>query len=350
VVVAIGRSIEGRAGRRPRRATLDRAGLALLLVAVVVVVVVLPFALFSLGSSLKHPVAADAFHLTAPAPNQTSTTALNVRLVAIDETAPTVTLAVTGDRTCTSRCPGGAVLQFFSLHADPRGSDGAPPSQDVAIPANGEFDGSVDLPVTGGLGSYPFDRYRLVLGVALATHTANGQVAPVPAVAARRQLDVSLDEELPRFNLAPPKDLTGRYRFVGAQVALAATINLSRPLYLQALTIFIIVFIAIAGVFSVVTRPFREVIGTIGVVVLGVWGVRTLLVGSYPPDSTAVDLILTFLILVLLIILTLRGLLLTWRRVARPTDDLASSVEEALAGDATASGEGPMDAFAELGG
>jgi hypothetical protein len=313
-------------------------------------VVVLPFALFSLGASLKHPVAADAFHLTAPAPEQASTTALNVRLVAIDETAQTVTLAVTGDRTCVSPCGGDQVLQFFSLHADPRGSDGAPPSQDVSIPASGEFDGSVNLPVTGGLGAYPFDRYRLVLGVALANHAANGQDVAVPAVTARRQLDVSLDEELPRFNLATPRDLTGHYRFVGAQVALAATINLSRPLYLQALTVFIIVFIAIAGVYSVVTRPFKEVIGTVGVVVLGVWGVRTLLVGSYPPDSTAVDLILTFLILVLLIILTLRALLLSWRRVARPAGDLASSVEAAFAAESGESGEGPMDAFAEIGG
>jgi hypothetical protein len=297
------------------RVALERAGFVLLLMAVVMAALVLPFAISSLAASMKHPVAADAFHLAFPAKNQSSTTALNLRLVSIDETAQDVTVAVTGDRLCDSNCGEGQVVQFFSLRSDPRGSDGAPPSQDVQIPPEGEFDASVDLPVEGGLGSYPFDHYDMLLGLAVEDKSSSGQLVSVPARAARKQLEVSLDEQLPRFDLAIPKDVTGSYRFVGTQVALAARVDLSRPLYLQALTVFILVFIAIAGVYSVVTRAFKEVIATVGVVILGVWGVRTLLVGSYPPDSTAVDLILIFLILVLLMILTLRGLLLMWRRI-----------------------------------
>jgi hypothetical protein len=167
-----------------------------------------------------------------------------------------------------------------------------------------------------------------LLGVAVADKAADGSTVPVGATAARRQLDMSIDEQLPRIDLAVPRDVTEHYRFTGNQVALATTIDLSRPLYLQALTILIIVFIAIAGVYSVVTRAFKEVIGTVGVVVLGVWGVRTLLVGSYPPDSTAVDLVLIFLILVLLMILMGRGLVVMWARLqgrpARGADDTAS--------------------------
>ncbi len=316
-----------------RRNVLDRAGFVLLLLAVGAAILVLPFALISLASSLRHPVAADAFHIAFPAASQDSTTAINVRLVAIDETSQKVTLQVTGDRRCTTACGTSQVIQFFSLRADPQGSDGAPPSQDVSVPADGEFNGSVDLPVSGGLGSYPFDNYHLVLGLALADTTPNGQVISVPASVARNQLDMSLDEQLPRFDLATPKAVIGNYKFTGAAVALAATVDLSRPLYLQALTIFIILFIAIASVYSVVTRAFKEVIATVGVVVLGVWGVRTLLVGGYPPDSTAVDLILIFLILVLLMILTVRGLLLMWRRVA------SSPVEVNAEHDAAALGQ-----------
>ena len=299
----------------PWRALLDRTGFGLLVAALATAVVALPFAVASMAGSLRHPVAAEAFHLAVPAARAQTTTALNIRLVAIDETNQKVTLDVTGDRQCSSGCGAGQVLQLFSLRADPRGSDGAPPSQDVAVPASGEFDTSVDLPATGGLGAYPFDHYHLLLGLALGDRTAAGQVVPVSARAARSQLDVSLDEQLTRIDVAPPRDVTSRYRFVGAQVALAATVDLSRPLYLQALTVLIIVFIAIAGVYSVVTRAFKEVIGTVGVVVLGVWGVRTLLVGSYPPDSTAVDLVLILLILVLLMILMVRGLVLMHGRV-----------------------------------
>jgi hypothetical protein len=309
----------GRVGAPRRRRTLDRAGLALLGAALLMAVLSMPFAIASMAGSLRHPVAADAFHIVVPATRAGATTALNVRLVAIDETVPKVTLGVTGDRRCISNCGAGQVIEFFSLHADPRGSDGAPPSQNVDVPPDGEFDTSVDLPVTGGLGSYPFDRYHLLLGFALANKTADGQLVTVPAAAARRQLDVSVDEQLSRLDLATPKDVTSNYRFVGADVALAAQLDLSRPLYLQALTVLIIVFIAIAGIYSVITREFKEVIGTVGVVVLGVWGVRTLLVGSYPPDSTAVDLILVLLILMLLVILMVRGLMIMWQRTdARP--------------------------------
>ena len=297
------------------RATADRAGFGVLVLAVATAVVALPFAVASMAGSLRHPLEADAFHLAVPAAGQSATTALNIRLVAIDEANQKVTVEATGDRRCSSACGGGQVLELFSLRADPRGSDGAPPSQDVDIPAAGDFDSSVDLPVTGGLGAYPFDHYHVLLGMALADRTSTGQVVPVSSRAARDQLDVSLDEKLTRIDVAPPRDVTSRYRVAGAQVALAATVDLSRPLYLQALTVLIIVFIAIAGIYSVVTRAFKEVIGTVGVVVLGVWGVRTLLVGGYPPDSTAVDLVLIFLILVLLMILMIRGLALMHARV-----------------------------------
>jgi hypothetical protein len=304
-----------RDGRRGWTA-LDRIGFGLLLLAVVTAVLAMPFAIASMAGSLKHPVAADAFHLSVPSPNQRSTTAVNLRLVGIDEPGQSVTVAVTGDRTCAANCGGGETLQLFSLRSDPAGSVGAPPSQDVTVPPSGEFDSSVTLPIEGSLGAYPFDHYQMLVGVGLADKTASGQVVPVPARSARDQLDVSFDEKLPRFDVATPRDVNGSYRFVGAQVALATKVDLTRPLYLQALTVLIITFIAIAGLYGVITREFKEVIGTVGVVVLGMWGVRTLLVGGYPPDSTAVDLILTFLILMLLMVVMVRGLLLMRQRLA----------------------------------
>jgi hypothetical protein len=306
------------------RRSLDRAGFSVLVVSVFLAVVALPFAVASMVGSIKHPIGADAFHLSVPALGQRATMAVNVRLVGIDETAPDVTLSVTGDRRCASACGKGEVLQFFSLRSDPRGSDGSPPARDVEIPATGEFDDSVVLPVSGDLGNYPFDRYRLLLGLGLANQTAGGQTVPVSARTARRQLDVSLDEQLARIDLATPKDVSSNYRFVGAQVALAVKIDLTRPLYLQVLTFLIVMFMAVAGVYSVATRAFKEVIGTVGVVVLGVWGVRTLLVGNYPPDSTAVDLVLSFLILMILIVVMVRGLVLMWGRISSAPDSVGT--------------------------
>jgi hypothetical protein len=317
-----GGQVHGLRDERRRRTTLDHLGFFLLVLALAAAVAAMPFAIASMAGSLKHPVAADAFRLSVPAAGQRSTTALNIRLVGIDEVGQAVNLAVSGDRSCANGCGDGQILQVFSLHSDPRGSDGAPPSQDVAIPPSGEFDDSVTLPVEGSLGSYPFDHYRLFVGLALAAKTSGGQVVPIGAHSARDQLDVSVDDQLSRFDVSTPRDVTSNYRFVGAPVAVAAAVDLTRPLYLQALTVLIIVFIAIAGFYSVVSREFKEVIGAMGVVVLGVWGVRTLLVGGYPPDSTAVDLILTFLILMLLMVVMARGLAVIWRRIGRQHDGL----------------------------
>ena len=332
-----------------RRRSIDRAGFLVLVVVVFLAVVALPFAVASMVGSIKHPIGADAFHVSVPASGHSTTTAVNVRLVAIDETAPDVTLAVTGDRRCASTCGQGEVLQFFSLRSDPRGSDGSPPSKDIEIPASGEFDDSVVLPVSGDLGAYPFDSYRLLLGLGLATQSAGGRIVPVSAPTARRQLDVSLDEQLARIDLATPRDVTSHYRFVGAQIALAVKIGLTRPLYLQTLTILIVMFMAVAGVYSVATRAFKEVIGTVGVVVLGVWGVRTLLVGNYPPDSTAVDLVLSFLILMILIVVMVRGLLLMWGRIGSASDSVgAGEVPRALVEEYSSPElEEPFESFSE---
>jgi hypothetical protein len=48
--------------------------------------------------------------------------------------------------------------------------------------------------------------------------------------------------------------------------------------------------------------------------VLGVWGVRSLLVGDYPPDSTGVDLVLEAAILLLLLGVGVRAVVFMWPR------------------------------------
>lgn len=302
-----------------------RVAFALVLAAVVLAVSALPFALISMVENLVHPVDADAFRIVAPVPQGAApSTALNIQATSLDEVDRLLTLQITGDRRCIQNCGGGQIVRLFSLRANPQRADGTPPSKDVSVPPSGEVDTTVDLPVTGGLGAYPFDRYHLILGVALSDITARGQQVPVSTSAARDQLDVSVDEQIPRLGLASPSDLTGNYSQAGAPVALAAQLDFSRPFYLQALAVLIIVFITVAGLYSVTTRAFNEIIGTVGVIVLGVWGVRTLLVGSYPPDSTAIDLILTLVILLLLLILAVRGLAHVWRK-GRHSEDAVMS-------------------------
>ncbi|HEY1761815.1 MAG TPA: hypothetical protein VGG17_04390 [Acidimicrobiales bacterium] len=61
-------------------------------------------------------------------------------------------------------------------------------------------------------------------------------------------------------------------------------------------------------------RPFTQIIPRVGGLVLGVWGVRSLLVGSYPPGSTGVDLVLEAAILLRLLAVGVRAVLIMWPR------------------------------------
>jgi hypothetical protein len=71
-----------------------------------------------------------------------------------------------------------------------------------------------------------------------------------------------------------------------------------RGSYLQLLTVLLVLFVTIAALYGVVFRPFDQIVLTVGGIVLGIWGVRSLLVGSYPADSTAVDPVLSGVILI----------------------------------------------------
>jgi hypothetical protein len=66
------------------------------------------------------------------------------------------------------------------------------------------------------------------------------------------------------------------------------------------LALLLVVLIAATGFYSVSTQPVRQLLLTVGSLVLGIWGVRGILVPGTPPYATAVDLALSFVILLLL--------------------------------------------------
>jgi hypothetical protein len=317
-----------------RRVRLSRAAFFLVLAIVVSALVALPFSVASMVDYFSRPINRIAFHVWVAKPGTPMKVLLNVEAATLDPVAHTVDLRVSGDLLCRAAC-GPETVMFFALKSEPRGSFGTPPGHDVTLTPSGETDTDVTLPVAGRLSAYPFDRYHLLLGVAMAEQNPGGTVDPLPPAKARGELDLTVDEQIPRLYMARPRDVSFRsFRsaFPVAPIALATWMNFSRPFYLQALTVFIVAFVAVASIYSALTRKFNELLATIGVVILGIWGVRTLLVGSFPPDSTSVDLVLTFLILVVLAILAVRGLSHLWvgSHVEAVADPEEGEVEESV--------------------
>lgn len=293
-----------------------RAGLLIAIASVVVSIALLPFALISLLSAFQHPVGQRGYNVSTRHTLHGEWTKLNVAAVSVSEATDTMTLRVTGFHYCPAKCPVVERVQFYSVHSDPKGALGAPPSSSVDLPSDAsEIDQTISLPMTGDLINYPFDRYQLILGVAFSKVTTSGVAVPIDRAATNAGLELSVDNTIPRLTMGAPTSVEpAAYHTTGVTYDSITTMRFSRPLYLQILTVLLTLLIVLAASYGVLFRPFTQIIPTVGALVLGVWGVRSLLVGSYPPDSTGVDLVLEAAILLLLLAVGVRSVFFMWPR------------------------------------
>ena len=84
--------------------------------------------------------------------------------------------------------------------------------------------------------------------------------------------------------------------------------RLDRPQYLRVLVVLVAALVAAGSAYAAALRPLPELLANTGGLLVGVWGVRALLLGPLPPYSTAVDVVLTLVIFLLLGALTVRAL------------------------------------------
>lgn len=298
----------------PRKRHAYRFGIVASAIAVVLALVLTPLAVISVLAVLHRPVTGHDFDLMQPTSLQGEWTKLNVSAVSIDETAQTATLRISGFHDCPAGSCRRERVQFFSVHADPTGALGAPPSDTVDLPSDSsEIEQEITLPIEGNLIDYPFDHYKVLLGVAFSQVGPGGKTVPFSPRSADSGLAYSIDDAIPRVNMARPQLLSAsQYDGNGVVYDSVASLELSRPLYLRILNVDLILLIVASAFYGVIFRPFDQIIPTVGALVLGVWGVRSLLVGSYPPDSTGVDLILETAIFMVLLVVGIRSVHYMW--------------------------------------
>src|SRR4029453_13219864 len=80
-----------------------------------------------------------------------------------------------------------------------------------------------------------------------------------------------------------------------------------RPQYLRILTVLLVILISASGIFALGLRTLPELVLGIGGLILGIWGVRSVVVQTPLPDVTFIDLMLGFVILVLFLGLSFRA-------------------------------------------
>jgi hypothetical protein len=322
----------------------SRLGFVMVAVLLLFIASLLPFAVGSIVTDILLPAEDRLYQLTpSDTPEAATHSRLEVDLISLNEWEGTVTLRVNGHHACNPSCPWEDRLLFLSLPVSSMQSEALPPSVAVTLPPTAhELTQTFTLPISGDPVRYPFDTYRMRLGVIMQRVMPDGSVVPLSAAEARGHLFLSMRTEVLRTALAPPLPADPQAFGVsegGYPYVIVEQIGLARPAYLRVMTILLVLLVAAAAAFAVFMRPLNEIIINAGALVLGVWGIRAILVGD-AAGLTAVDLSLATVILFLLVAITVRSLrfleeegsLYITRRRTDPRSKTAGGVRKAATG------------------
>ena len=296
-----------------------RVALVLTLALIVVVMVSLPFALRSMRTQLFGEQTGDLYDLVsgrvltpADAARELSQSFFNIGIVQIDEGAQVVSLNISANRICATTCPTLDVT-LFAVANNAAVRRGLPPSVTVRLqPTDQLFMQTVQLPIRGQPSLYPFEIWQLWLGLTITDVRPDGTRVPMTVDELPSRATFTLQNLLPDFLMARPTPIAPQeVAAVHDPLPFAAVqgLTFTRPDYLKHLTLILVVLITVSGLLAIFTRSIHELVLGVGGLILGIWGVRSILVPQPVPTITAIDLALSTVILLILLGLAVRAAL-----------------------------------------
>lgn len=302
--------------RHRRVRVLHRMAWVQAMLLLVLVVLALPIAFRSMGVQLNDSQVRTLYLFPEGTPltaqtvmdESKSESFYNVAAINIDEGAGTVTLAVSGQRACAANC---ATMKFHlvSLDDDADIRRALPPSVPMEIQSSDQiFSATAELPLRGQPSKYPFDDYVLWLGI-YGTRTENGVTKPLTEDNIRGHAFLTVQNQLRDFTMRTPVEInpdraqatTDVFNFLGVQ-----ELRFERPIHMKILTVLLLLLITVSALTAVAMRDVSDLIVGVGSLVIGIWGVRSILVPQPIPVVTSVDLALSVVILFVLLGLLLR--------------------------------------------
>ena len=295
----------------------QRAALIATAAVLIMVLVALPFALRSMASTLFGEQETILYDLGSdsivPAvvtePIGKDRNYVNIAVVELDPASGEATFAVSGNRTCPGVC-NTIALTLLALDDNAAQRRGLPPSASVTLgPEKQVFSESVVLPVRGRPNRYPFDTYDLWLGMAVVYTAPDGKILDLDQQYTKDNAIVTLQSQLTYLEMAPPVSIDPSRAAAATDpyaLALVEDLHFERPLYLQILAVLLVTLIAVSGSIALLRRDVDDLLLGIGGLILGVWGIRSVLNSQPLPGVTAIDLALSLVILIMLLGLTVR--------------------------------------------
>jgi hypothetical protein len=159
---------------------------------------------------------------------------------------------------------------------------------------------------------YPFDEYLLKLGIILRRNYPDGSVQTLSQDGSPSYLSLSMHEEAPRIRVDSVKFLRpNSVPSAGPQYAYASVslLKLVRPLTTRILAIELVLLVSAAAAYAVFLQSMHDLLNNAGTMILGIWGIRAILLGPNVPGLTSIDLALGVVIVLLLSAITVRMLI-----------------------------------------
>ncbi|MFM9108601.1 MAG: hypothetical protein ACKOWF_18090 [Chloroflexota bacterium] len=307
----------------------DRYLMVLILVVIVALAVSMPFTLGSIRSELFQTEVDTLYEFPSGEPVKLAQVErlerienyYNFTFLAVDENAGTVSISVSANRDCSlQNCPELEVT-LIAYNDDAALRRGLPPSTSIKIARDDvAFSEQVTLPVVGWPSQYPFDRYRLRLGAAFSELVDGKAVYLAPDRVTGYSLG-TIQNATRDFTMTAPKPVPVDQVFSPSDSFTPAgvqDVELRRPTYLWVLSVTLVSLVAISSLMSLFSRQLGDALVGIGSMVLGVWGVRSVLVPSGIGVVTAIDISLSLVIMALLIGLKVKSFQQLWRRSPVP--------------------------------
>jgi hypothetical protein len=254
-------------------------------------------------------------------------TYVNLGMVDLNDATGELSLAVSGNRVCGDVCPALDII-FLALDDDAAQRRGLPPSATLSLePDDLVFSQTVQLPLRGRPSHYPFDTYQIWLGVGGIATMPDGTTVELSRDTVGGRAIMTLQNRIPDMIMDAPQPIPPHTTTAAADpfafLAVQA-LTFERPAYLKLLSGMLILLIAVSSLLALFTRNVNDLALGIGGLILGVWGVRSILMPQSISTLTAIDLALSWVILLVLLGFALRAAIHFHRHSDLPLPKLRS--------------------------
>ncbi len=277
------------------------------------IVVLLPFAVVSVVEDFRNQRNPN-HSIAALSGRPVDRASVAIDLIGMDEWQGAVTARVTAHQECDGPCRWRDRYRFVSIWGDDFQPSDRPTVEQVTVPESPRVvTTTFQLPISGDPLRYPFDRYAMALGIIMDRLYPDGREEAVTLDEAANYVTIWGSSRIPRIIVEPtavssPDDPTVQLAEARQPYLFVDVVRFSRPLYLKVLTACLVLLVTAAAAYAVFLRPLDQLIINAGALILGVWGIRVILLGTTMPGLTAVDLALWTVILFLLVTITVRTL------------------------------------------